>query len=138
MAIEMMYRIGIYDYSQYEDKWNDTEQECMEYLKETSIHSAPDNGMFDAVYPCGAMVNRLLGEALNPEDPGEGIIRFWKEMTVWRATARKTPSEKLFFRTLEKIGFSKEQLNCLYQLLTTSTDEPGELITHIRRKVRLQ
>ncbi|MDR8392632.1 hypothetical protein NC796_15860 [Aliifodinibius sp. S!AR15-10] len=85
----------------------------------------------------GALVNRLLGEVLNPNDPGEGIIRFWLEMAGWKTPVRKIPSEKLLFRTLEKVGFSKEQRNLLHIFLTTKTDEPKEMITKIRRELRL-
>lgn len=136
LAIETLRRTGLYDNTQYEQVWDSAEQECMEYLKKTSIHAAPDNNMFDAVYSCGAFVNRLLGEFLVADDPGEGIIRFWMEMAEWNASVRKMPSEKLLFRTLEKTGFSKEQRDLLFSFLTATSGQPKEMVANIRQKFR--
>jgi len=137
LAIEILYRIGLYNDEQYEKIWNSTELECMEYLQKTSIHSAPENNMFDAVYPCGAMVNRLLGEALNPDEQGEGLISLWKKMAGREESVRKKmASEKLLFQTLENAGFSKKQIDSLQKFLIMKSDESNEMIANLRRKLQ--
>lgn len=136
LATELMHRTGIYDRTQYIDAWKSTEQNCLTYMEQTSINNAPENSMFDAVYPCGALVNRIVGEAINPKDFGHGIIRFWLEMAKWEDSTRKIPSEKLLFRTLEKLGFSKKKRNLLHQFLASKTDNPKHMLDKLRQELR--
>jgi hypothetical protein len=104
LAYEVLSRTGIYDGKEYAAAWQETENACAKGLQSASVHSGPETGYFDIVYTCGALVNLFVGEMLNPEHPGAGIIRFWQEMADWPAEDRRGASEELFFRTLEKLA----------------------------------
>lgn len=133
LAIEIMRLTNIYDAARYEDTWASVERECVDALAETSVHAAPENGRFDVVYACGALVNRLVAETINPENPGDGLIAFWQAMAAWPEVERKMPSEKLFFQTLEKLGFSFEQRNELAAFLELQTDDGAAAVQLLRR-----
>lgn len=133
LAIEVMRMTGVYDAAQYDTAWTGVETECLDALAETSIHAAPGNGRFDVVYSCGALVNRVVAEAINPEQPGSGLISFWQAMAAWPEEQRKMPSEELFLQTLEKLGFSFEQRNELAALLELQTDDGAAAVQLLRR-----
>lgn len=133
LAIEIMRMTNIYNTARYEDAWATVESDCVDALDETSIHAAPENGRFDVVYSCGALVNRLVGEAVNPDNPGDGLIAFWQAMATWPEEERKMPSEKLFFQTLEKLGFSFEQRNELAAFLKFQGGEGAATVQLLRR-----
>ncbi|HEX6927748.1 MAG TPA: hypothetical protein VF267_00760, partial [Gammaproteobacteria bacterium] len=120
----------------YAGTWQSIENECAKALNKTSIHAAPEVGRFDAVYSCGALINRLVGEVVNPENPGEGIIEFWQAMAAWPESDRKVESEKLFFRTLEKLGFGDEQRTVLRNFLDLQADEPQTAIERVRATLK--
>lgn len=137
LAFEIMRMTGGYDDEQYAAAWRRVEDDCLNALKETSVHAAPDAGRFDVVYSCGALVNRLVGEALSPTDPGEGIVRLWRAMADWPAEKRKLPSEALFFMTLDKLGFSDVQRTALKRFLAEQSADPVAALAELRATLQL-
>jgi len=114
LAFELMYRTGVATRDQYETQWQKAESQCADFIRETSVARAPGEGKFKVVYRCGALVNRLVVEALSPESPGDGIFRFWQAMAAWdEKTIRQTPSVSLFKMTMEKLGFDTQQIIAL-------------------------
>ncbi len=111
IAFELMYRTGAATQEQYDAQWQKAESRCAKAIEETSVERAPEEGKFEVVYRCGALINRLIGEALSPDNPGEGIFTFWRTMAAWDAdTIKTTPSAALFTRTMEKLGFDTTQV----------------------------
>jgi hypothetical protein len=128
LAYEVLRKTGIYDEAAYAAAWRGTEETCKEGLQHASVHSGPENGFFDVVYSCGAVINWLVGEMLNAEDPGLGIVQFWQAMADRPAKARKGDSEASFFRTLEELGIEQSRRAALLGFLESSgPDAAGQL-----------
>lgn len=136
LAFEILRRIGIYDREQYQHAWQATEDRCLDLLAETSVRDAPEAGMFDAVYACGALVNRLVGEALSPDDPGAGVIRLWWAMSDWPEAQRRVAGDPLFFTTLESLQFSSGQVEALRRFLTRNAESPVAELARLRQLFR--
>lgn len=132
LAFEIAHDTGIYADEKYRDAWKAMETECIGLLKKSSIHAGMDSGNSDIAYSCGALMNRLVGEAINPADPGAGIVRFWQAMAAWPEHERKLDSEKLYFMTLKKLGFAEEQREALRKFLDMQTEEPEKVIMKLR------
>ncbi|MDX1442686.1 MAG: hypothetical protein R3270_02785 [Gammaproteobacteria bacterium] len=122
LAFELMKDAGIWSSDEYAARWNATEADCRKGLEETSVTAAPDNGRFDVVYSCGAVFFRLVGERLDRDSPGTGIIRFWQAMAARPADARRVESRVQVFDALDQLGFSTEDR----ALLETFLDGQGE------------
>lgn len=135
LAFELMYRTGAATKEQYEAQWQKAETRCADFIRETSMVRAPDEGKFEVVYRCGALVNRLVGEALSPADPGEGIFQFWQAMAAWDAdTIKETRSVELFKKTMEKLGFNNQQIIALGRF-TGEQHADGQVSIDVLRKV---
>lgn len=132
LAFEIARGTGVYTEEKYRDAWNATESECIASLKKSSIHAGTESGNSDIAYSCGALLNRLAGEAIDPANPGAGIVRFWQAMAAWSAHERKTDSEKLYFMTLEKLGFADTKTEALRAFLDVRTEEPEKVIVKLR------
>lgn len=133
LAFEVMRLTAIYDEQEYQKAWQDTEVQCADLLRKASIHSGPQNGQFDVVYRCGAVVNRYIGAMLNSEDAGAGTIRFWQAMVAWPEEERRNANEALVFRTLEKLGIDETRINALKEFLDLQTDSPAEALAELRK-----
>lgn len=133
LSHEMMARTGAYRAEKYAAVWKGVESRCRLILKETSIHGAAEAGRFDAFYQCGALINRLVGEALNPVAPGEGLIDFWRAMMEWdRETLASHKGEALFFLTMQKLGLTNQQVVAVKNFLATKPADPGKAISALR------
>lgn len=132
LAYEILRRAGIYDGNEYLSAWQEVEESCVAHLREVSIHSGPESGNFDVAYQCGALLNRLIGEALNPDDPGAGIIRLWRTMSDVSGKHENDVSEALFFRTLKKLHLEAEEMATVEEFLDLKADEPAKVIAHLR------
>ncbi len=138
LAFEVMRMTGIYDDARYAQAWKDVEASCVRHLQAHSIHAGPENGSFDIAYSCGALLNRLAGELLEPRDPGAGILRFWKAMAAAPAEARKGRSEELFFRTLRQLGVDARLVAKMEALLELRGEEAEQAIAGLRQEAGAQ
>ncbi len=118
IAHELMLRAGVYTAARYNEVWKTVESRCAGYLEETSVDGAIEAGKFDTLYQCGALINRIIAQALNSGEPSEGLFRFWRAMASWDETdIRQTPSAALFFATMDQLGFTESQIGVLKDFL---------------------
>lgn len=138
LSYELMRLSGVYDTMKYTRMWARAEGRCIKGLAGTSVHGAEKDGRFDAVYHCGALVNRMVGEVLNPQSPGDGIVRFWQMMAAWdRETIHFIPSERLYLDTMRRLGFSADAVVSLLTFLGTPTSDPASAIAALRARLVL-
>lgn len=133
LAFEIMRIAGVYDEAAYRQAWEAVEMDCIDALRETSVRDAAKAGRFDVVYSCGALVNRLAGEAIEKANPGEGVVKLWQTLAKRPETERRSvKSEQLYFLALEELGFSGGALSGLQAFLDFSGDGGAERVVLLR------
>ncbi len=133
LSYELMGRAKAYKAGQLDSLWATVTNKCRSLLAETSVHDAPKNSRFDAVYQCGALVNRMVGAALNPDAPGDGMIRFWQAMAAsGQAGMRDTTSVQLYLDTMEHLGFGEDARSALLAFLKEKPLNPDAAIKALR------
>jgi hypothetical protein len=133
LATELMRRAGAYSEEEYAKAWVDAENRCADHLADISVHDAAGEGVFDAVYRCGALVNHMVAQALSPGAPGDGLVRFWRAMAAWdKATINFIPSETLYFDTMRRLGFSAAAVEALEGFLADRPEDARAAIAGVR------
>ncbi len=138
LAYELMDRAKAYKAGQLDALWATVSNKCRNLLAETSVHDAPAKGRFDAVYQCGAIINRLVGAALNPDAPGDGMIRFWQTMAAGsRAGLPEAGSEQLYFDTMQALGFGADARAALVRFLEEKPANPDAALKALKAALTL-
>lgn len=134
LALEALRRSRAMDGAAYAAAWAATEARCVELMGETTVHAGPSADRFEIAYACGALVNRLAGELLDPADPGRGLIAFWRAMAERPESVRRSASEPLFFETLELAGAPASKVAALRALLDLEGADPRAAIAGWRAR----
>jgi len=138
LAYELMDRAKAYKAGQLDGLWAKVSNKCRNLLAETSVHDAPANGRFDAVYQCGALVNRMVGAALNPDAPGDGMIRFWQAMAAAHtAGTQNAGSEQLYLDTMQALGFGDQARAALVTFLEEKPANPDAALKALKAALAL-
>ncbi len=139
LAYVLMDRAKAYKAGQLDALWATVSNKCRNLLAETSVHDAPANGRFDAVYQCGALVNRMVGAALDPDAPGDGMIRFWQAMAAGGgADARETGSEQRYLNTMQALGFGPQARNALATFLKEKPANPDAALKALKAALTIE
>ncbi|SDE69345.1 hypothetical protein [Kordiimonas lacus] len=138
LAYELMNQAGAYNAAELTSLWATVRNKCRNLLAETSVHDAPEKGRFDTVYQCGALINRMVGEALNPDAPGGGMIRFWQEMAKWDASQKGVlTSEQLYLNTMARLGFGEGARTALSTFLKEKPASPDAALKALKHALTL-
>lgn len=136
LSLEVMRRTGIHDARRYAEAWLEWEESCLDNLAATTVHDAPEQGRFDVVYSCGALVNRLAAEALAPEDPGEGLLLLWRALSERGEDQRRRADEDFYFRTLRELGLPPEGVAALRAFLDVDGTAAEAAVAEVRLKLQ--
>ncbi len=131
LAADLLFGAGIIDGAAYAALISGTRASCIDRLAGTSVHAAPDEGRFDVVYTCGAVVNWLFAEAIGEGDVSAGLRSLWRAMAAWDESRRDDEGESLWFATLAELGVSESARAAVASFLSTVHDDPSAALDRL-------
>lgn len=96
---------GLIDQDYFEGRMTLAFNQCASDLENGPLVEALSRGRYNTYYGCGAMMNLVVGHAVDAEDMSRGLFGFWAELIRrGRANEDQTYSTREYFELMDEAG----------------------------------